>query len=96
MALQGFTAGMGWNGLATALIAKNHPLWVIPAALLLAYMDMGAKTAMIYTDFSFELGSFIQAVILFLITASAVKFFKRRKSAEKPGVKIERGAGLDS
>ena len=30
---KGFSGGMGWNGIAVALIARNNPVAVIPAAL---------------------------------------------------------------
>ena len=43
--LKGFSGGMGWNGIAVALIAKNNPLGVIPAAVFFAYLDAGAKAA---------------------------------------------------
>ncbi len=68
-AIQGFTIGLGWNAIAVALIGRNHPLLIIPAALVFAYMEAGAKAAMLHTEFSFELGAIIQAVIFFMITA---------------------------
>ena len=71
-ALVGFTGGLGWNGIAVALIARTHPLGVIPAALVFAYLNAGAKAAMLHTTFTFELGTIIQAVIFFLITATNI------------------------
>ena len=79
-AIQGFSAGMGWNGIAVALIARNHPLGVIPAAIVFAYLNTAANTAMLFTDFSFELNSIIQAVIFFLITADIIA--KRKKGIQ--------------
>jgi simple sugar transport system permease protein len=73
------TAGLGWNGIAVALIARNNPLAVIPAALLYAYLSAGAKSAMINSDVTFELAAIIQSVIFYLITAeAALAFFRRR------------------
>lgn len=73
------TAGLGWNGIAVALIARNNPLAVVPAALLYAYLSAGAKAAMINSDVTFELAAIIQAVIFYLITAeAAMAFFRRR------------------
>ena len=67
--VQGMTAGMGWNGIAVALIARTNPFAVIPAALIFAYLEAGADAAMLHADFSFEAGAFIQAIIFLLITA---------------------------
>jgi len=78
--LKGVTAGLGWNGIAVALIAKNNPIAVIPAALFFAYLDAGAKAAMLHADVTFELAKIAQAVIFFLVTAQALyRFFDGRK-----------------
>jgi len=78
--LKGVTAGLGWNGIAVALIAKNNPVAVIPAALFFAYLDAGAKAAMLHSDVTFELAKIAQAVIFFLVTAQALYgLFKSRK-----------------
>ncbi len=69
MLAQGGTAGLGWNGLAVALVARNNPLLTVPAAFVFAFLDTGMRSAMVSSDFTFELGSIIQAGVLFLITA---------------------------
>lgn len=73
------TAGLGWNGIAVALIARNNPLGVIPAALFYAYLSAGAKSAMINSDLTFEFASITSSVIFYLITAEAAFAFIRRK-----------------
>ncbi len=75
MALKEFTFGIGWNGIAVALIAKNHPLGVVPAALFFAYLDAGAKAAMLHSDVTFEIAAIIQSVIFYLVTAQAIFSF---------------------
>ena len=81
--LKGVTAGMGWNGIAVALIAKNNPLAVIPAAVFFAYLSAGAQAAMLHSDVTFEIAAVAQSIIFFLVTAQAlysmVRF--RRKAA---------------
>ena len=69
MGIKGFTAGLGWNGIAVALIAGNNPAFIIPAALIFSWLDAGTGIAMIHSDLSFEFGNLIKAVIFFLITA---------------------------
>jgi ABC-type uncharacterized transport system permease subunit len=73
------TAGLGWNGIAVALIARSNPLGVIPAALFYAYLDSGAKIAMINSDVTYEIAAIISAVIFYLVTAEAAVSFIRRR-----------------
>ncbi len=80
MAIKGFTGGIGWSGIAAALIAKNNPLAVIPAALFLAYIEAGAKSAMINSDITIEIALVVKSVVFFLITAKVIyNFAKYRK-----------------
>ncbi|TVR01985.1 MAG: ABC transporter permease [Spirochaetaceae bacterium] len=82
-AIEGFTAGLGWNGIAVALIGRNHPLLIIPAALVFAYLEAGSRVAGLQTEFTFELAAIIQAVIFFLITAEIVLPKLRRAHRER-------------
>jgi simple sugar transport system permease protein len=79
MSLREFTFGMGWNGIAVALIARNHPLGVVPAAVFFAYLEAGAKAAMLHSDVTFEIAAIVQAVIFFLVTAQALYGLLRRR-----------------
>lgn len=79
MAVKEFSFGMGWNGIAVSLIAKNHPLAVIPAALFFAWLEAGAKAAMLHSDVTFELAAIVQAVIFYLVTAQAIYSAVRRR-----------------
>ncbi|MFW5690084.1 MAG: ABC transporter permease, partial [Spirochaetota bacterium] len=79
-AISGFSGGIGWNAIAVALVGQLHPLGAILAALVFAYLDAGAKASMLHTEFTFELGTIIQAVILMLVTASFVIRRRRRRS----------------
>jgi simple sugar transport system permease protein len=77
--LKGVTSGLGWNGIAVALIAKNNPVAVIPAALFFAYLEAGARAAMLHSDMTFELAKIAQAVVFFLVTAQALHGLFRSK-----------------
>ncbi len=74
--IQSFSFGLGWNGISVALMARNHPLLILPAALILSWLDQGSRAAVIQAQFPFELGALLQAVILLFITSN---FFKGRK-----------------
>ncbi len=71
-AVKGFSLGMGWNAIAIALIARNRPLAVIPAALFYAWLDAGARTATVLAGVSYEMILLVQAVIFYLVTAQAL------------------------
>lgn len=73
------TAGLGWNGIAVALIARSNPLGVVPAALFYAYLTAGARVAMINSDVTVELAAVISSVIFYLVTAEAAFAFIRRR-----------------
>jgi riboflavin transport system permease protein len=76
------TAGLGWNGIAVALIARNNPLGVIPAAIFYAYLSAGARSAMINSDVTVQLADVISSIIFYLVTAEAAFSFIRRRLGE--------------
>jgi ABC-type uncharacterized transport system permease subunit len=82
--IKGFSVGMGWNGIAVALIARNHPLGVLPAALFFAYLEAGAGAAMLQADVTFELAGIAKAVIFYLITAQGLMSFLSRRGRRSP------------
>ena len=68
-----FSSGLGWNGLAAALIAGFYPPAVIPASLFFAWISSGAKIAMQNADITFEVASIVQAMIFFLATSLVMR-----------------------
>jgi len=76
-----FSAGLGWNGLAAALVAGFNPLAVIPASLFFAWISSGARIAMQNSDVTFEIASIVQSVIFFLATSMVLRnlFSKKEK-----------------
>lgn len=76
-AILGFSGGLGWNGIAVALIARNNPVWVLPAALFFAWLEAGARAAVLGDHATWELGSLIQGVVFLFVTAH---LFRRRSS----------------
>jgi len=67
--IKGFYSGIGWNGIAVALIAGTNPIAVIPSAFIFSYLNQASETAMLKADFPFELGGLIQAVVFLLISS---------------------------
>jgi simple sugar transport system permease protein len=68
-AVKDFSSGMGWNGLAAALLARSRPRYVIPAALFFAWISYGARLAMQFSDVTLELASIVQALFLLFFTS---------------------------
>jgi simple sugar transport system permease protein len=78
-----FSSGLGWNGLAVALIARNRPQAVIPAAIFFAWIGSGARIAMQFSDITFEIASIVQSVVFFLVTSMVLlDIFKDRRVSE--------------
>jgi simple sugar transport system permease protein len=85
-AMKEFSAGMGWNGLAVALIARSKPAAVIPAAIFFAWIGSGARMAMQFSDVTFELASIVQSVIFFLVSSAVLRdLFRPRDEGGKRG-----------
>jgi simple sugar transport system permease protein len=68
-AVKGMTGGIGWDGLAVALIAGSDGLGALPAAVFFAWLDSGSRQAAMLADLSPDASSVLKAVALFLITA---------------------------
>ena len=74
--LRGFSSGVGWSAIAVALIARNNPIALLPAAAFYAYLDAGSKSVMMGAGVSPEMVGIIQAVIFLFITATRLPFFR--------------------
>jgi simple sugar transport system permease protein len=68
-----FSSGLGWNGLAAALIARSRPPAVIPAGIFFAWINAGARIAMQNSDITFEAAAVVQSVVFFLVTSMRIR-----------------------
>jgi simple sugar transport system permease protein len=79
--IKGFSTGMGWNGLAVALIARSQPQAIIPAAIFFAWIESGAYLAMQFSDVTIELASITQSVVFFMASSTVIRtVFKPRST----------------
>lgn len=62
-----FPKGLGFLGISVALLARNDPLGVVPAALLLAFLDRGAQGVQVFSGVPREVITILQAVIILAI-----------------------------
>jgi simple sugar transport system permease protein len=68
----GFNAGLGFTAITIALLARTHPLGVIPAALLIGAMQAGASRMQFDSGVSPEIIDVVQALILFFVAADVL------------------------
>jgi simple sugar transport system permease protein len=82
-----FSGGLGWNGIAVALIARNRPVLIVPAAIFFAFLEAGSRAAVIHNQATWELGSIVQAVVFLFVTADVLAHRSRHRkqtSQEQP------------
>jgi ABC-type uncharacterized transport system permease subunit len=79
--LDGFSTGLGFTGIAVALLGRNHPLGVVMAAVLFGILNTGALEVDIFTDIPRELVMVLQAVIIICVVAGDMVF--RRWAARR-------------
>ncbi len=80
--LDNFTHGMGFTGIAVALLGKNHPVGIVFSALLFGALDRMAIGMDVFTHIPREIISVLQAVIILTIVVGnevLIRFLKRRR-----------------
>ncbi|MDR7520858.1 MAG: ABC transporter permease [Armatimonadota bacterium] len=65
-----FPKGLGFAGISVALLARNHPLGIIPAALLFGFLDRGAQGVQVFAGVPREVITILQAVIILAIVVA--------------------------
>ncbi len=65
-----FPKGLGFLGISVALLARNEPLGIIPAALLLGFLDRGAQGVQVFAGVPREVITILQAVIILAIVVA--------------------------
>lgn len=75
--------GYGWDGVIVAILAGNKPQYVPIAALFLAYLRVGANVMARTGEVPAELITVIQAIMIILVTASALLDRYKKKALLK-------------
>jgi ABC-type uncharacterized transport system permease subunit len=91
-----FQPGLGFAGIAVALLGRNHPVGVAFGAVLFAYLDEQGNKLQIFANVSPELVLIIQGVIVMsvVIAYEAVQRYVVRTEEKMVGVAV--GEGLDA
>ncbi len=91
-----FQAGYGFDAIAVALLSSNHPIAVIPSAIIFGALRVGSDVLQIRTGVSRHMVSVIQALILLFVAAPAmVRWIYRLRlpKGELEEVPLTRGWG---
>ncbi len=72
--VQGFSYGLGWDGIVVSLLSRGNPLWIIPAALLLSYIKVFSQVGGIYGVFPSEAGDILKAILFLFLTIGAFSY----------------------
>lgn len=78
-----FSAGLGWDGIIIALLARNHPIGVVAASFFYAYIQVGAQLMQSNSDVSRELAVIIQVLLVLLVSAQAIFNFIKQYQKKK-------------
>ncbi|CAH0122499.1 MULTISPECIES: ABC transporter permease [unclassified Paenibacillus] len=75
-----FSAKLGFDGIIIALLARNHPIGVLFAAVFYAYLQVGGQVMQAESDVSRELSVIIQVLLVLFVSAQAVfNYLKQRQ-----------------
>ncbi len=92
-----FFAGLGFDSIAVALLARNNPRNMIPAGVLWGALLAGAGLMQVRADISIDLVKIIQALIIMFIAADAIIrsawFIPKATAEEKAAATFSKGWG---
>jgi ABC-type uncharacterized transport system permease subunit len=71
-ATPGFSAGIGFDAIALALLGRSHPVGVVFSGLLFGALEAGGRQMQVATDVSIDLIMVVQALIVVFIAAPAL------------------------
>lgn len=82
-----FPKGYGFTGIAVALLGKNHPLGIVLAALLFAFLDRGAEGVQAFEKVPMDTIIILQGfMVLSIVVATEVITRYLRRWEKKEGV----------
>jgi ABC-type uncharacterized transport system permease subunit len=79
---QNFTPGLGFAGIAVALLGRNHPVGIAVAAMIFAFLDASSSILQITGSASKEIVTIMQGIIL-LAAVIAYEFVRRMREREE-------------
>ncbi|MFH1331266.1 MAG: ABC transporter permease, partial [Actinomycetota bacterium] len=80
--LLNFSASFGYLGIGVALVARLHPLWVVPSALVFGILRVGSNSLQAAVGLSPSLGIAMVALFILLLMLGKVIRFKYPESSD--------------
>lgn len=90
-ATPGFTAGIGFDAIAVALLGRSHPVGILLAGLLFGGLEAGGRQMQVDAGVSIDMISIMQALIIIFVAAPLLVkrvfpvFFRPRKTSGAAG-----------
>lgn len=90
-----FFAGLGFDSIAVALLARSNPLAMIPAGLLWGGLLTGSRLMQVRAELSIDLINIVQALIIMFIAADQIVrwIYRLRARESSEGTIFSRGWG---
>ena len=92
-ATPGFSAGIGFDAIAVALLGRSNPWGVVAAAVLFGGLSAGGQQMQVSADVGIDLISVIQALIIIFVAAPALISAIYRLKAPAASTQITKGWG---
>lgn len=81
--------GYGFDGIIVAILARRNPFLVIPSAMFIAYLRVGANIMSRMTGLAPEVVTVLQSIMILLITAEALLERFKQRIVEREAMKSE-------
>ena len=91
-----FQSGLGFAGIAIALLGRNHPVGIALGALLFAFLDEQSNALQILVGVSSDIVAITQGVIVFAVVISYEVVRRYQVSLERSAVASSHGAPADA
>lgn len=81
-----FSAGVGFDGIIVAILAKNNPINVLIIGLLYAYIQHGSQMVQLYSDVPREIAVIIKVILIVLASSKGINIrfrLKRKLQVER-------------
>jgi ABC-type uncharacterized transport system permease subunit len=82
----GFEAGVGFNGIAVALLARDSPMGAVLTAIVFSALDTGSTSMQAQLDVPSSLASVLQGAVVVLVLVSAVVLQRAQVARVRAGV----------
>jgi ABC-type uncharacterized transport system permease subunit len=81
---EGFEAGIGFNGIAVALLARNSPVGAVLTAVIFSSLNVGGTSLQAQLDVPSSLTSVVQGAVIVLVLVAAMVLQRRRNRTVPP------------